>query len=65
MSQEVINDTLPEMIRTSMLINETKKDFQVIIQFPSIEYSIIAKNFTFLKTLTRSEVREYLDQGFQ
>ena len=56
---------MPEMIRTSMLINETKKDFQVIIRFPSIEYSIIAKNFTFLKTLTRSEVREYLDQGFQ
>lgn len=48
-----------------MLIHHTKKDFQVLIKLPSIEYSILAKNFTFLKTLTRSEIREYLDNGFQ
>lgn len=36
-----------------------------MIKMPSIEYSILAKNFTFLKALTRSEIREYLDNGFQ
>ena len=47
-----------------MLIHQAKKDFQVLIKMPSIEYSILARNFTFLKTLTRSEIREYLDNGF-
>ena len=61
----VLDDTVPDMIRSSMLIHHAKKDFQVLIKMPCIEYSILAKNFTFLKTLTRSEIREYLDNGFQ
>lgn len=48
-----------------MLIHDKKKDFSVLIKMPSIEYSILAKNFSFLKSLTRSEIREYLDCGFQ
>lgn len=31
---------------------------------PSIEYSIQSKNFTFVKFLTRSELKEYLESGF-
>lgn len=48
-----------------MLIHEEDRDFQVLIKMPSIEYTIMAKNFTFLKTLTKTELEEYLDQGFQ
>lgn len=59
-----VDDTVPDIIRSSMLIHQAKKDFSVLIKMPCIEYSILAKNFTFLKTLTRSEIREYLDNGF-
>jgi len=47
-----------------MFNHEKNKEFSVLIKMPSIEYSILAKNFTFLKTLTKSEVRDYLDCGF-
>ncbi len=56
---------MPDIIRSSMLIHDKKRDFSVLIKMPSIEYSILAKNFTFLKTLTRFEIQEYLDCGFQ
>jgi len=32
---------------------------------PSIEYTVMSKNFTFLKSLSRSELKEYIDQSFQ
>jgi hypothetical protein len=47
-----------------MFNHDKNKEFSVLIKMPSIEYSILAKNFTFLKTLTVSELREYLDCGF-
>jgi hypothetical protein len=61
----MLEETLPEIMRSSMLYHAKHKDFSVLIKMPCIEYSILAKNFTFLKTLTRSEVREYIDSGFQ
>jgi hypothetical protein len=60
----LIEDTLPDIIRTSMFNHDKNKEFSVLIKMPSIEYSILAKNFTFLKTLTVSEIREYSDCGF-
>lgn len=60
-----LDDTLPDIIRTSMFNHDKNKEFSVLIKMPSIEYSILAKNFTFLKTLTISELYEYLDCGFQ
>ena len=55
-----ITDSLPELIRTSILIQDEGKDYKVIIKMPSIEYTVASKNFTFLKTLTRSETLEYV-----
>jgi hypothetical protein len=48
-----------------MFNHDKNKEFSILIKMPCIEYSILAKNFTFLKTLTISELREYLDCGFQ
>jgi hypothetical protein len=61
----MLDDTLTDIIRTSMFNHDKNKEFSVLIKMPSIEYSILAKNFTFLKTLTISELHEYLDCGFQ
>ncbi|TNV85014.1 hypothetical protein FGO68_gene6776 [Halteria grandinella] len=59
------SDAFPETIRSSMLLHEQNRDFQVIMKFPCIEFSIHSKNFSFLKLLTRAEIQDYLDQGFQ
>jgi hypothetical protein len=60
-----LSDTLPDIIRTSMFNHDKNKEFSVLIKMPCIEYSILSKNFTFLKTLTVPELRDYLDSGFQ
>ena len=60
-----LDDTLPDIIRTSMFNHDKNKEFSVLIKMPCIEYSILSKNFTFLKTLTVSDLRDYLDCGFQ
>lgn len=62
--EEEVTDVLPEVLRTSLYIHETNKDLQVLIKMPCIEYSFETKSFTFVKTLTRSELQEYIDSGF-
>ncbi len=60
-NKETASDLFPDTIRSSVLLHESNRDFSVIIKLPCIEYSILSKNFTFLKYLTRLELTEYLE----
>jgi len=51
-------------IITSLYVEATNIDYKVIIRLPSIEYSIPAKNFTFIKTLTVAEIAEFVEAKF-
>lgn len=47
-----------------MFIHEKNKDYKIVIKFPTIEYLIQSKQFVFIKTLSRSELSEYLNKSF-
>lgn len=47
-----------------MYVQATNTDYKVVIRLPSIEYSIPAKNFTFIKTLTQAELCEFMEAKF-
>ena len=59
-----MKDAFPEVLYTSIFIPSKSKDYQAIIKMPSIDYQVLSKNMIFMKTLSRSELREYLDTGF-
>lgn len=59
--RQAVSDFVPYTIRSSMLIHDQNRDFQVIIKLPNIEFSIPSKNFSFIKLLTRPEIGEYLE----
>ena len=54
-----LEDILPEEIHTSLFLQANNTDYRIIIRPPCVEYSIPAKNFLFMKTLTRSELQEF------
>lgn len=56
---------LPEQVETSIYIQDTNTDFKVIMCSPYIEYSIPGCNFTFVKQLNRSEIRDFVDSHFK
>ena len=62
--QEPVEDILPEEIHTSLFLQSNNTDYKIVIRPPSVEYSIPAKNFLFMKTLTRSEVNDYFSDRF-
>ena len=62
--QEPVEDILPEEIHTSLFLQSNNTDYKIVIRPPSVEYSIPAKNFLFMKTLTRSEVNDYFNDRF-
>ena len=47
-----------------MFIQHSNTDFRVVVCAPSVEYHISAKNFTFVKALTRKEVRGLIERKF-
>lgn len=55
-TDEALDDILPEEIHTSLFLQSNNTDYKVVIRPPSVEYNIPAKNFLFIKTLTRSEL---------
>ena len=61
---EPIEDVLPEEIVTSLFLQTNNTDYRIVIRPPCVEYSIPAKNFLFIKTLTRSEVSEFFADRF-
>ena len=44
---------LPDVIRSGIYRADQEKDFRVIIKTPQVEFSVLSKNFTFNKVLTR------------
>lgn len=52
------------MIRSSIYRVEEGKDFRVVFKMPQLEFSVLSKNFTFIKVLTSAEVQEYIDSSF-
>jgi hypothetical protein len=62
--EEAKVDDMPDVIRSSLYRVEEGKDFRVVFKMPQLEFSVLSKNFTFIKVLTRSEVQEYLDASF-
>ena len=61
---EPLDDNLPEEIHTSLFLQSNNTDYKVVIRPPSVEYNIPAKNFLFIKTLTRSELSEFYQEQF-
>lgn len=55
---------MPDIIRSSIYKVKEGKDFRVVFKMPYLEFSVLSKNFTFIKVLTRAELQEYLDAGF-
>lgn len=51
-------------LKTSILLSDNR-DFKVIISMPRIEYRIDCENFTFIKTLSPSNIQDYQKSLFQ
>ena len=51
-------------IHTSLFIPESGRDLRIVIRPPSIEYSMSAKEFLFIKNLTYSELEQLIDCSF-
>ena len=45
-------------------MQQASSEFAIIIRSPCIEYSIPSKNFLFMKTLTREENQEFIQNRF-
>ncbi len=54
-----------EEIHTSLHLQLTNTDYKLVIRFPSIEYCIPSKNFSFIKTLSKYETNEFFEARFQ
>lgn len=59
------DDPKSDEIHTTLFLQETNSDYKIVIHFPTIEYSIPSKNFTFIKTLSKGELAEFISQRFQ
>lgn len=63
-SGEKCDEQLPDQIQTSLYLQSANSDFKVAICPPVVEYHISAKNFTFVKTLTRPEIQSLVEHRF-
>ena len=59
-----MTEPLPDQIQTSLYLQQTNSDFKVIVCAPCIEYHLSAKNFTFVKSLTREELKYLCEKKF-
>lgn len=59
-----MSEPLPDLIQSSLYLQQSNSDFRVIICAPCVEYSLSARNFTFVKSLTRTEVKHLCDTRF-
>jgi hypothetical protein len=55
---------MPNEIVTSLYMQQANSDYVIIIKPPSIEYSISSKNFLYMKTLSRQECHDLINNGF-
>lgn len=53
-----------EEIHTSLYLQSTNMDYRLVIRMPSIEYNIPAKNFIFIKTLSKYEIADFFEARF-
>jgi hypothetical protein len=53
-------DALPDEMMTSIYLQSSNSDFRVVIMPPCVEYHISAKNFTFIKQLSRVETSNFI-----
>lgn len=51
-------------MQTSLYLQQSNSDFKVVVCAPCIEYHISARNFTFVKTLTRQEISSLVERQF-
>jgi hypothetical protein len=63
-SQEKAQTIAKDEVFTSMFFQTTNSDYKIIVRFPSIEYCVPSRNFTFIKTLSPGEMTELLDSNF-
>jgi hypothetical protein len=52
-------------IHTSFFIPTSGRDFRIIIRPPSVEYSIPSSKFLFFKNLSRAEINDFIESGFE
>lgn len=62
---EEVKDELPEELHTSLFLQASNQDFEVVICSPTIEYNIPSANFSFVKQLTRAEYSDFVDSDFE
>lgn len=55
---------VPEFIYSSIYVEHLSKDFRVTVKAPTVEYTIPAKHFGFLKMLSTQDIKEYIDSSF-
>lgn len=53
-----------EEVHTSLYLQSTNTDYKLVIRMPSVEYSIPAKNFSFIKTLSKYETADFFEAKF-
>lgn len=58
-------DPLPDEMVTSIYLQSSNTDFRVVIIPPCVEYHISAKNFTFIKQLSRVENSNFISAEFE
>jgi hypothetical protein len=56
---------MPDELYTSLFMQATNSDYEVVIFQPSIEYHISSRNLTFIKPLTRQQTRRFIADSFQ
>lgn len=58
-------DAFPDEMMTSIYLQSSNSDFRVVIMPPCVEYHISAKNFTFIKQLSRVEISNFINAEFE